>query len=556
MKLKKLLSVLLIMTLVLSACVVSQADTAYDYLVGPIDFTAAVGNSNTLGFSPYGQASVYAMDVDGSKALRINRGYYKYDSWVNAPSYDSTGKTGVVIEFKLKNTLNIVSRVDMNGSSIIKINTDGVVSATDSGKTLCNVKANEWYTYTVTMDYSSKNILFTVKDSSGNIICNTPHVQSAGTVANQMVAKADSAIRFYMAVMPEEGNYDLGYIDDYSVRAITADDLAKFPISVTTTGTIVEENYDGLSPEPITFPGGWSGSMYKSDWGLNSKGYIAGGKSGTASIKATSDGSTDKYLEFNLNSSGDTYLEYMYYNSLNKNNYIQELTFKVEENVLRMDFAYRPASSTGGATVATLYFTDDLVSLGGNSVEFDFVPGTIYTAKAYYAWDAHKGKIEITDGTKSVVLHGNLSGNKNPATQTEAPFIRFWNDNTHSEGRIISIYNYNIYSTNEESCELKTRYSNFKLSKDVFEEGSITASVDVESNASFSGYINNTSTLFLAVYQDGKLSELKTTKVSPEDKTFSVDNIIGASDTSVKAMLWNVDDGTLTPLFVSEELTK
>lgn len=218
------------MTMVLSVSVVSHSEIAYDYLVGPIDFADAVGNTNTLGFAPSGQASVWAMDVDGSKALRINRGWFKYDSWVNGPTYDSTGKNGIVVEFKFKNTLNMPLVVGLNSNQpLILIESNGDVKATDSGKTLCKVEADKWYTYTATIDYSTKTILFTVKDSSGNVLCNTPHVQPSGAVANEMVAKANSFIRFKMNVMPGEGNYDLGYLDDFSVRAITADDIASIP---------------------------------------------------------------------------------------------------------------------------------------------------------------------------------------------------------------------------------------------------------------------------------------------------------------------------------------
>ncbi len=568
MKLKKLLSVLIIMTMVLSVCCVAQADTGYDYLVGPIDFTDAVGNTNTLGFAGSGQATIYAQVVDGDMALNIKRGYYTYDSWVNGPSYNSTGKDGVVVEFKIRDTLNMELVVGLNSNQpLMKIETNGDVKATNSDKILCKVNANEWYTYTATIDYSSKTILFTIKDSLGNVLCNTHHVQSPDTVADQMVAKAGSLIRFKMNEMPGAGDYNLGYLDDFSVRALEAEDVESFPLApVSITGTIVAEDYNDLNPDPVTFnsgAGGWSSVMYnKAGWEncLNGKGYIAGGYLGTASIKETSEGSGDKYLEFNLNTSGDKTLEYMYYNSLNKNNYIQEVTFKVEENVQAMDFRYRPG--THEIPVARLDFQNDKVYLGNASstinAEFDFVPGTQYTAKAYYAWDAHKAKIEITDGTKSVVLYGGLNCNVNTATATEAPFIRFDSDNSFDEGRIISIYNYNIYTTDEKSCELKIRYSNLKLSKNAFEEGSITASVDAESNASFTNtnYINNAATLFLAVYEDGKLSELKSLQLSPENKSFSVTNTIGANDTSVKAMLWNVEDGTYTPLFVSKELAK
>ena len=234
MKFKKLLSVLLIMTMLLSVCSVAQAGTSYDYLVGPIDFTDAVTNTNLLGFVKYGQANLYAMAHDGSQTLRIKRGYFKYDSWVDAPKYNSSGKNGVVVEFKLKNSLVVPLTVALNGgnASLINIETSGAVKATDSGKTLCNVKANEWYTYTAMIDYSKKTILFTVKDSLGTVLCNTPHVQPAGTVANQMVAKADSFIRLFMPVLPAEisgSDYLLGYLDDFSVRAITADDIASIP---------------------------------------------------------------------------------------------------------------------------------------------------------------------------------------------------------------------------------------------------------------------------------------------------------------------------------------
>lgn len=241
MNFKKLLSVLLIMTMLLSVCFVAQADTVYDYLVGPIDFTAAVGNTNTLGFEHSGQGSIYAMDVGGNKVLKMDRGWYTYDSWNHSPKYNSTGKAGIVVEFKLQNTLNMGLTVGMSSNiPLIKIGADGNVKATDSGKTLCNVKANEWYTYTAVIDYSTKTILFTVKDSLGTVLCNTPHVQSPGAVANQMVEKADSFIRFKLDDMPGKGNYLFGYLDDFSVRAITDDDIASIPEYAITNFTFSE----------------------------------------------------------------------------------------------------------------------------------------------------------------------------------------------------------------------------------------------------------------------------------------------------------------------------
>ncbi len=232
MRLKRNLSVLLIITMVLSACFVSQANAGYDYLVGPIDFTDAVGNTNTLGFSRYGQADLYAMQKDGSKVLKINRGNYTYDSWVDTPKYNSTGKDGVVVEFKLINTLYMKMEYRLDGvKPLITIDTNGDVIATDSGKILCNVKANEWYTYTTMIDYSTQTILFTVKDSSGTVLCNTPHIQSADGYSSYLAPKADSFMRFYMRTMPksETKDYLLGFLDDFSIRAITDDDIDSIP---------------------------------------------------------------------------------------------------------------------------------------------------------------------------------------------------------------------------------------------------------------------------------------------------------------------------------------
>ena len=230
MNLKRFLAIFLTVVMTLSVYAVAQADTGYDYLVGPIDFTDAVGNSNTLGFSASGQANIYAQAIDGNMVLNIKRGNYLYNSWVDAPKYNSTGKNGIVVEFKLKSTLFMKMAFRLDGvKALITIEPNGDVIATNSGKILCNVKANEWYTYTAMIDYSAQTILFTVKDSLGTVLCNTPHVQTDSSYLSYMSAKADSFMRFYMYEMSKTGDYNLGYLDDFSIRAITAEDIASIP---------------------------------------------------------------------------------------------------------------------------------------------------------------------------------------------------------------------------------------------------------------------------------------------------------------------------------------
>ncbi len=229
---KRFLAIFLTIVMTLSVYAVAQADTVYDYLAGPIDFSDAVNGTDFYysGFSHSGQGSLYAMDVDGSKVLKLDRGYYTWDSWNISPNYDSTGKDGVVVEFRIKNALNMALTVGLSSNNpLLKISSEGNVTATDSGKLLCKINANEWYTYTAMIDYSTKTVLFTIKDSLGNVVCNTPHVQSAGSVADQMVAKANSFIRFKLDDMPGAGNYLFGYLDDFSIRAITQDDIASIP---------------------------------------------------------------------------------------------------------------------------------------------------------------------------------------------------------------------------------------------------------------------------------------------------------------------------------------
>lgn len=555
MKLKKLLSVLLIMTMVLSICSVAQASNT-DYLVPVNDFSL----STNLGFSC--SNAVVSLTTDaGESVLKMNKPYTSSANFYSS-KYDTTGKNGVVYEFDIKQLSNGSNpsglTAYMNGAGpLLIITADGSVKYTDLSAVQYTLNKDSWYTISIKVSYESKNIYGIIKDANGNVVHRKVFRQSGGYIQSEMVAKSGSSLDF------KTGSSVIGdifYIDNFSVRALETDDMATVPVS--TTGTVVAEDYDNLSPNPVILTGGWSAQLYNGKgWGYNDKGYIIGGKSGEASIKETFAGSEDKYLEFNLDASTDSYIDYMYYNTLNKNNYIQEVTFKVEENVQYMDYRYRiNKNNLSDVFVARLDFQSDKVYLGSNvspvNAEFDFVPGTIYTAKAYYAWDSNKGKIEITDGSKSLVLHGALNSNANTADTVEAPYIRFTSDNTKITGRKVSIYNNNIYTTDERSCELKTRYSNLKLSKSAFEVGTIIASVDVESNASFANCVNGAATLYLAVYENGELAELKAVQVSPENKTFSVENNIGANDTSVKAMLWNVADGTLTPLFVSEELAK
>ncbi len=552
MKFKNFLSVLLIMTMVLSVCIVAHAD--YTYFIPVKDF------STTTYFTPNG-ANLTSQVVDDNHILQINK-QSTSTAKLYSSKYDTTGANGVVYEFDIKQLSNngapAAFSVYMNNAApLFKISNDSKVTYVGLANTEYTLNKDSWYRIILKVDYNEYRVYGIIKDASGSVVHRKSFKQGSGYIRNEMAGKASSSVDLFLST---SNTGDVFCLDNFSVRALEADEMDILPVSITTT--IVEEDYDDLNPEPVVLDSGeygWSYAMYgnKPGWEncLNGKGVVAGGYLGTVSIKETSTGSSDKYLEFNLNTQSGNSIEYLYQNTLNKNNYIQELTFKVEENVQNMSFRYRNGTGgSGNVSVTKLDFVNGKVSLGDNSADFDFVPGTIYTAKSYYAWDANKGKIEITDGTKSVVLMGSLPVNN--ATDTQAPSIIFYSDECCDEGRIISIYNYNIYTTNEESCELKTKYLNLKLSKNVFEEGVITASVDVESNASFNGYINNAATLFLAVYENGELSSLKSVQVPPEFRNFSVDNIIGASDTSVKAMLWNVDDGTLTPLFASKELAK
>ena len=413
MKLKKLLSVLLIMTMVLSVCSAVQAD--YTYFIPLNDFSSV----DNLGFTTKNAIASLANDA-GESVLKMNKNTTS-SAYFYSSKYNTTGASGIVYEFDIKQLsnsgnpsgFNIYLNENTNKAFLI-INANGGIKYTDTY--VYTMNKDSWYNISIKVNYGDKRVYGIIKDASGNIVHSTSFVHTDGNIKSEMAGKADSSILFQTGSSVKG---DIFYMDNLSVRALEEGEMDTIPVSI--TKTIVEENYDDdvISSNPVVFnsnAGGWSYVMYngKSGWEncLNQKGVVVGGYLGSASIKEATTGSSDKYLEFNLNASSDSSMDYMYYNTLNKANYIQEVTFKVEENVKNMDFRYRVnKEKISDIFVARLDFIEDTVYLGTTSspinTEFDFIPGTEYTAKVYYAWDAHKGKIEITDGAKSVVLQGD-----------------------------------------------------------------------------------------------------------------------------------------------------
>ena len=88
MKLKKLLSVLLIMTMVLSVCSAVQAD--YTYFIPLNDFSSA----DNLGFT-FENAEVSLTDDAGESVLKMNKNTGS-NAKFHSSKYNTTGASGIV----------------------------------------------------------------------------------------------------------------------------------------------------------------------------------------------------------------------------------------------------------------------------------------------------------------------------------------------------------------------------------------------------------------------------------------------------------------------------
>jgi len=537
MKTKKLLSLLMVAFMMLS--MVTVANAKGNALLPLNDFSVSAENWTTLN-----NASGVVTDEQYLKLTKTTQ----YSGKLSSAKYDTTGLTGVRFDFSfmkptpaegLNGTLTLL--LNANGP-VIKVSADNAITFTDKSAVEGYIENDKWYDVSMRINYSTGRFYCIIKDDKGNVIIKKSFVQSSGYIKNEFVAKADSYMMFQLSGTQIGTEY---YFDNMEICELSDEDMAILPLSQT---VIVEDNFDTATVGEATLSGGWD--YKKEEFGMGGKGIFAGATGGVISIEKNGDSETDKILKLNLNTSSRNYIEVMYSATQSgKEALVNEITFAYEKAITSMDIYYR-----GSANVATLSFVSDKVYLGNNkssyNFNFDFVPGKIYTVKTFYVMgESNQGKIEITDGEKSAVIAGDVNV-ESTATSTEAPSFRFWFDseNTSTENKVITIYNYNLYSAAAEDCKLKYAYSDLKLTQDKENPNKYYASVEVEANTSYDNYVNNHATLILTSYDENRLKGVSLINVSPKMGRFTTDVTATDANSKIKAMLWNMDISELSPL--------
>lgn len=548
MKIKKILSLSLVIAMLFSFNTVGFAAT--NWLLEFNDYDAET------------DLSQWTIGRNDTTDLRLENDVLKFsakaanDAWMYTSALNTTGVYGIEFNFDINLfSTNGYARIYYNNSKptsrggtnlVTWSGTSGIkLLGTGNYDTSANTSGGNWYSCSIKIVYGTSNhtVYFTIKDTNGNTIYNKNATVSAGNLSQSN----DARIQFDTSMTLGAGYY----LDNTSIKEITADDM---PVSY---ATILNENFDSATASETAITGGTAAEVSKklTGFGYNDKMYFYNGRGSKLSLATIS--GTDKVLEIDVSSCADSWLGIMYpAENMNQKIYRQEISFTYTDAVEGLRILN--GGFGNGSDVAYLNFADDSVGIGkiGNLVleeGYDFVSGHTYTVTTYYTKDDNnytKVKVEVTDGSSSAVVGGTI-----PLVNNDIkiyPQVRFVLGETRSQNDKIVIISSKIYSASSaKDAKYTCEYSNITLNKTEVVAGEIKASVDVDSNITAQNTVSGAKLIICSYASDGTLDGLKIQDISKVSGTYEASLNLTANAKKVKAMLWDMDCGKVTPIFAN-----
>lgn len=208
------------------------------------------------------------------------------------------------------------------------------------------------------------------------------------------------------------------------------------------------------------------------------------------------------------------------------NDNIPSITFQIAESGGYSDGDYFAA--------ATMNFVADTIKVGSTTEEFTFVKDTLYKLNLYYVPATGYVRAEVTDGVKSAMAVGTI------ATKSTVIAARLsLAASIGTEEWDVWFDNFGVYSVAAGEAAFECSYNNLAFDKQVLEEGTITASVDVTSNACFENYVSGAKEwLIVASYKENRISDITLVSINPSNGKCEASVNVAADDTRVAAYVW------------------
>ena len=560
MRLRKIMSVFVALAVVLSVCTTIFA--ADNWLLTFNDYS----NSDDS------QWNTQWKQKDSRVAVSIENGMLKVangsgESVIsNKEKIDATNFYGIEFKFDLKlfdtdGIMQLAYRPDNDTYTGMVVfdnytSNKGIKIGGLKGTVLASADSNKTYQCVYRIIFDTKMIYITVKDENGTSICDS------SLKVNNIVSSQESWFDLYAGSRVDSGFY----IDNTSMREITEDDM---PISYT---KIIEENFDSATAnEAYTVTNTNDGyGVTPSGFGYgNNKLCIFQGNGAKLSLE----GDSDKKLAIDTSELTQDYFGIMYLKeSMNSELYVNEMTFTYNgANISGVRVMNLNLGDSGD--LAYLDFVNDYIQIGRtgstfNKEGYDFTAGNTYKVRTYYSRTSEgytKVKVEVSDidNNTGAVVYGLITKSNNNSPLY--PEYRFAFGKNPAAGDKITILSNNIYSGSARAVKYNCDYANLRFDTDASKalytkDGKIAAiaKVDVDSNidAAFANTVSGKRLIVCSYAENGELKGVRIEKVYKNSGTYTAQLEISTDTKSVKAMLWDMDFGTMTPVVEHVELNK